>query len=123
MTAIEWSDMFHLAAYLRIMAPEVPRVVLCGTPSDVNEKLCRNLKWKAAVGLSYLPARTDPQTDQVLRAACEGKMCGGERAAGLRSVHAGVSSLTPHTQFTTMPTCTVPPPPHTCPALELRSSG
>ena len=62
--------MLQVAAYMRTMRPDVPRVVLCGTPADLGEEMCRSLKWKAAIGVGYFPARNDAHIDG-MRNSCD----------------------------------------------------
>jgi len=48
------------------MRPDLSRILLCGTPSDDKEELCRNLVWKLAQAASFMPGRSDsdPRRDQ-----------------------------------------------------------
>ena len=50
----EWTDMLFLSAYLRILRPEVPRVVLCGTPAANGYTNCQRLKWTMAIGAAFV---------------------------------------------------------------------
>ena len=46
--------MLFLSAYLRTLRPEVPRVVLCGTPAATRYTFCQRLKWTMAIGAAFV---------------------------------------------------------------------
>lgn len=52
-----WNDMAALQSFLRVMRPDLRTVVLCGSPADVENELCRNVALKAAAMASMLPVR------------------------------------------------------------------
>ena len=49
----EWTDMTFLAAFLRVMRPDLSRTVLCGTPTMRGRDSCPRLTHKLAVAASF----------------------------------------------------------------------
>ena len=48
----EWTDMTFLAAFLRVMRPDLSRTVLCGTPTMRGREICPRMSQMLAVAAS-----------------------------------------------------------------------